>query len=64
MRTAILFVVLCSVLGVIGHTWIGIESYPSLDRPSNYVLHGIVGLMLGYFFGIICVIVKWMWDSE
>lgn len=60
----IILVSICCVLGAVGLTWIGIESYPNLNRPGNYVMHGVFGTILGYFFGLICVIVKAMWNDK
>jgi hypothetical protein len=60
----IVFIIVCCALGAACLTWIGIESYPNLNRPSNYAMHGVFGTILGYFFGLICVIVKAMWNSK
>jgi hypothetical protein len=64
MQKNIILVSICCVLGAVGLTWIGIESYPNLNRLSDYVGNGIFGCVLGYFFGIICVIVKAIWIAN
>jgi hypothetical protein len=61
-QKTIIFIVLCSFLGAILLLWLGIESYPTLNKPSHYVGHALTGLFLGYLFGVLGLLLKIGWN--
>jgi hypothetical protein len=62
-QKTIIFIILCSLIGAILHLWIGIESYPNLNKPTNYLSYILIGLFLGYTISILGILLKINWKE-